>query len=69
MRKEGEGLLFGERGEVKLFGREDVRKRVGQVFSIHLHNRWEKDFPVGGWAERLVEEQEEKLWQIDKNGF
>ncbi|TFK25300.1 hypothetical protein FA15DRAFT_364823 [Coprinopsis marcescibilis] len=25
-----------------------------KVFSVHLHNQWEKDFPSGGWVDRLL---------------
>ena len=24
------------------------------VFAVHLHNQWEKEFPSGGWVERLL---------------
>ncbi|KAF8761170.1 DEAD box helicase family [Rhizoctonia solani] len=27
---------------------------LGNVFSVHLHNQWEKAFPPGGWVERLL---------------
>ena len=27
---------------------------LNKVFVIHLHNRWEKKFPRGGWVERLL---------------
>ncbi|KAG6808781.1 hypothetical protein H0H92_002928 [Tricholoma furcatifolium] len=27
---------------------------LGKVFGVHLHNQWEKSFPVGGWVERLL---------------
>ena len=27
---------------------------LGKVFSVHLHNQWEKAFPKGGWVERLL---------------
>ena len=29
-------------------------KALGQVFAVHLHNQWEKEFPAGGWVERLL---------------
>jgi hypothetical protein len=25
-----------------------------KVFGVHLHNQWEKEFPKGGWVERLL---------------
>lgn len=25
-----------------------------QIFSVHLHNQWQKPFPKGGWVERLL---------------
>lgn len=27
---------------------------LGKVFSVHLHNQWNKAFPKGGWVERLL---------------
>ncbi|KAI0701387.1 glycosyltransferase family 32 protein [Cytidiella melzeri] len=27
---------------------------LGKIFSVHLHNQWEKQFPKGGWIERLL---------------
>ncbi|KIJ15933.1 hypothetical protein PAXINDRAFT_76795 [Paxillus involutus ATCC 200175] len=35
---------------------------LGKVFSLHLHNQWEKEFPKGGWVERLLlKRYEQKL--------
>jgi hypothetical protein len=25
-----------------------------KIFTVHLHNRWDKPFPKGGWVERLL---------------
>ena len=25
-----------------------------RVFSVHLHNQWEKAYPKGGWVDRLL---------------
>ena len=27
---------------------------LGKVFSVHLHNQWKKEFPKGGWVDRLL---------------
>lgn len=38
-------------------GREEgggLDKALGRVFSVHLHNQWEKAFPPGGWVDRLL---------------
>lgn len=43
----------GERWDDR--GREALEQRVGQVWSVHLHNQWEKAFPSGGWIERLLD--------------
>ncbi|KZT25795.1 hypothetical protein NEOLEDRAFT_340566 [Neolentinus lepideus HHB14362 ss-1] len=32
----------------------DLDKVLGMVFGVHLHNRWEKEFPKDGWVDRLV---------------
>ncbi|KAJ8464069.1 hypothetical protein ONZ51_g9836 [Trametes cubensis] len=39
------------------YGRErggELDKALGKVFSVHLHNQWEKPYPQGGWVERLL---------------
>ncbi|KZT01229.1 glycosyltransferase family 32 protein [Laetiporus sulphureus 93-53] len=37
-------------------------KALSRVFSVHLHNQWEKAFPAGGWVERLLlKRYDEKL--------
>ncbi|KAH0835862.1 glycosyltransferase family 32 protein [Lanmaoa asiatica] len=37
-------------------------RTLSKVFSVHLHNQWEKAFPKGGWVERLLlARYEEKL--------
>jgi len=38
-------------------GREEgggLDRALGRVFSVHLHNQWEKAYPSGGWVERLL---------------
>ncbi|KAF7789666.1 hypothetical protein EIP86_000612 [Pleurotus ostreatoroseus] len=38
-------------------GREEgggLDRILSKVFSVHLHNQWEKPFPKGGWIERLL---------------
>ncbi|KAH7925113.1 hypothetical protein BV22DRAFT_1011960 [Leucogyrophana mollusca] len=27
---------------------------LDKIFTVHLHNRWDKNFPKGGWVERLL---------------
>ena len=34
-------------------GRE-LDQVLGKIFSVHLHNQWDKVFPPGGWVERLL---------------
>ncbi|KAI0048283.1 glycosyltransferase family 32 protein [Auriscalpium vulgare] len=29
-------------------------QKLGKVFAVHLHNQWDKQFPSGGWVERLL---------------
>ena len=38
-------------GREKGGGLDGVLKKV---FSLHLHNQWEKPYPSGGWVERLL---------------
>lgn len=38
-------------------GREEgggLDKALKKVFAVHLHNQWEKEFPRGGWVDRLL---------------
>lgn len=48
------GQRWNERDGDKKSGRELFEERVGYVFSIHLHNQWEKALPQGGWVESLL---------------
>ncbi|KAG2030423.1 glycosyltransferase family 32 protein [Suillus americanus] len=41
-------------------------RTLGKIFAVHLHNRWDKAFPKGGWVDRLLlrrheEEMERKV--------
>lgn len=47
------GRPWKQRGEKS--GRDMLEERIKYVFTIHLHNQWEKDFPKGGWVKKLVE--------------
>lgn len=29
-------------------------KALQKIFAVHLHNQWEKEFPRGGWVDRLL---------------
>ncbi|EGO03770.1 hypothetical protein SERLA73DRAFT_175405 [Serpula lacrymans var. lacrymans S7.3] len=29
-------------------------RALRKVFSVHLHNQWEKEFPLDGWVDRLL---------------
>ncbi|KAK4686928.1 hypothetical protein P7C73_g3204, partial [Tremellales sp. Uapishka_1] len=54
-------------------GRELLEERVGAVWSIHLHNQWEKKFPSGGWIERLLDGYKAQVellegWARGRNG-
>ncbi|KAI6168396.1 glycosyltransferase family 32 protein [Pisolithus thermaeus] len=47
------GTRVGEAG-----GLESVLEKV---FAVHLHNQWEKEFPKGGWVERLLLNKYERV--------
>lgn len=54
---------FGDLKMEKSWGegrREELRKKVGDVWSVHLHNRWEKGFPKDGWVSRMILERVEE---------
>ncbi|KAG0702009.1 glycosyltransferase family 32 protein [Suillus ampliporus] len=44
-------------------------RALGKIFAVHLHNRWDKTFPKGGWVDRLLlrrhEEEIERKVRID----
>jgi len=35
-------------------------KVLQNIFGVHLHNQWEKEFPEGGWVQRLLLDRYEK---------
>jgi len=41
--------------EIIQTGQEHLEKRIDQIWSIHLHNQWGKDFPPGGYINRLLQ--------------
>jgi len=41
-------------------------KALEKVFGIHLHNQWEKEFPKGGWVERLLLRRYDERLQVGK---
>jgi len=38
---------------------------LAKVFSVHLHNQWEKAFPPGGWVERLLLQKYDRILETD----
>ena len=49
------GRRWDGKGEVGRTGQELLEEKVGYVWTVHLHNQWRKEFPKGGWVERLLE--------------
>ncbi|WRT65951.1 uncharacterized protein IL334_002902 [Kwoniella shivajii] len=47
-------------------GREELEERVGQVWTVHLHNQWNKKFPKNGWVERLLEGYKGQLERLER---
>jgi hypothetical protein len=35
-------------------------RKLGNVFAVHLHNQWDKNFPPDVWVERLLLRRYEK---------
>ncbi|GAA6015079.1 hypothetical protein JCM11491_001652 [Sporobolomyces phaffii] len=33
---------------------DDLRTKVEGVWAVHLHNRWDKGFPKGGWVDEMI---------------
>lgn len=38
-----------------------LQKTLKKVFSVHLHNQWERVFPPDGWVERYLLREYNKL--------
>jgi hypothetical protein len=32
-----------------------LEEKVGYVWTVHTHNQWKKEYPKGGWVDRLLE--------------
>lgn len=47
-------------------GRELLDERIAQVWTVHLHNQWNKRFPEGGWMDKLFERYALRLDLIKK---
>ncbi|GAA6061241.1 hypothetical protein JCM10212_002700 [Sporobolomyces blumeae] len=48
---------FGEAHVERTWGlgrRDDLRTKVESVWAVHLHNRWDKSFPKGGWVDEMI---------------
>ncbi|GAA5885090.1 hypothetical protein JCM16303_006398 [Sporobolomyces ruberrimus] len=48
---------FGETKAEKKWGQgrwEDVKSKLENVWAVHLHNRWEKGFPRGGYIDEMI---------------
>ncbi|KAG2134811.1 glycosyltransferase family 32 protein [Suillus clintonianus] len=45
-------------------------RALGKIFAVHLHNRWDKAFPKGGWVDRLLlkRHEEEMERKVRMNG-
>ncbi|KAL4067007.1 hypothetical protein V8B97DRAFT_2025310 [Scleroderma yunnanense] len=40
---------------------EGLEGVLGKIFSIHLHNQWDKEFPKEGWVQRLLLDKYERV--------
>jgi hypothetical protein len=45
--------------------KEELERRVGQIWSIHLHNQWGKSFPKDGWVNRLLDGYDVQLEALE----
>ncbi|KAJ3735218.1 hypothetical protein DFJ43DRAFT_1058790 [Lentinula guzmanii] len=43
-----------------------LARALSQTFGIHLHNQWEKNFPKGGWVERLLLRRYESILEEER---
>lgn len=42
-------------------GKAELEKRLDQIWSIHLHNQWNKTYPLDGWVQDLLNKQQVDL--------
>jgi hypothetical protein len=61
-----EGRRWDGRGEVGKSGQELLEERIGQIWTIHLHNQWNKHFPQGGWMDQLFDRYAIRLELISR---
>ncbi|KAJ3932440.1 MAG: hypothetical protein NXY57DRAFT_1002891 [Lentinula lateritia] len=43
-----------------------LARALSQIFGIHLHNQWEKNFPEKGWVERLLLQRYEAVLEAER---
>jgi hypothetical protein len=55
-------------GKTDHSGKAELEARVGQIWTIHLHNQWSKSFPRNGWVSRLLEGYDAQLEALEKYG-
>lgn len=41
---------------------------LAKIFSVHLHNQWDKPFPRDGWVERLLLRKYERTLGVEPPG-
>ncbi len=58
----------GPRADPQHNGRTALEDRVGQIWSIHLHNQWGKAFPKDGWVARLLAGYDAQLEALELYG-
>lgn len=58
------GRKWDGRGEVGPSGRDTLNQKLSYVWAIHLHNQWEKEFPAGGYIDRLMTGARDKIARL-----
>jgi len=60
------------RGSERRWGQgrwDDVQSKVASVWAVHLHNRWDKAFPSGGWVDEMVLKPVEARVELYRQGL
>lgn len=55
------GKLWDTKGVSSQSGHQKLEERIGQIWTIHLHNQWTKDFPKNGWLDKLLKKYDRTL--------
>nr|ODN93241.1 hypothetical protein L203_00511 [Cryptococcus depauperatus CBS 7841] len=60
------GLPFADAKEGTRKGQDILEEKVSHIWSIHLHNQWNREFPQGGWIDRLLDGYRAQVGRVER---